>query len=94
MSTGGRSILALPATASGGTRSRITPCLPAGVPVTLPRADVDWIVTEYGAVCLRHASVQQRAERIISIAAPKFREELDRAWHTNMRKARSDGRKQ
>lgn len=94
LSTGGRSILALPATASGGTRSRITPCLPAGVPVTLPRADVDWIVTEYGAVCLRHASVQQRAERIISIAAPKFREELERAWHSNMRRTQSYGRKQ
>ncbi len=94
LSEGGRSILALPATAGGGTISRITPCLPAGVPVTLPRADVDWIVTEYGAVCLRHATVQQRAERIISIAAPQFRAELACAWHTNMRRARSDGRKQ
>ena len=82
-SNNGRSILALPATARGGTISRIIPWLPAGAPVTVPRADVDCIVTEYGAAYLKHATVQQRAERLINIAAPEFRAALARAWHTS-----------
>ena len=80
LSTNGRSILALPATAKGGKISRITPCLNARVPVTVPRADVDWVVTEYGSARLKHATLRQRAENLIKIAAPKFRDSLARAW--------------
>lgn len=80
LSIEGRSILALPATAKDGSISRITPCLNARVPVTVPRADVDWVVTEYGSACLKHATLQQRAEKLINIAAPKFRDTLSRAW--------------
>ena len=86
LSEQGRSILALPATARQGTISRITPSLGSSVPITINRADIDWIVTEYGAACLKHATIQQRANRLIEIAAPKFRTELANAWEMNCRK--------
>ena len=79
-SDGGRSILALPATMRGGSQSRIVPCLSAGIPVTVTRSDVDWIVTEFGGAHLRHATVDQRADRLIAIAAPQFRDALANAW--------------
>ncbi|MEN0000663.1 MAG: acetyl-CoA hydrolase/transferase C-terminal domain-containing protein [Pseudomonadota bacterium] len=79
-SPGGRSILALPATASGGTRSRIVPRLTKDTPVTVARSDPDWIVTEFGAANMRFATVEERAQRLIAIAAPRHREELSRAW--------------
>jgi acyl-CoA hydrolase len=79
-SDGGRSILALPSTAARGTESRIVPRLSPRDPVTVARADVDWVVTEHGAVNLRHATLDERAERLISIAEPRFRNELARAW--------------
>lgn len=79
-STGGRSILALPSTAKRGSVSRILPHLPAGTPVTLPRSDADLVVTEHGVADLRNASVDQRAERLIAVAAPTFRPHLSDAW--------------
>lgn len=79
-SAGGRSILALPATARNGTVSRILPFLSAGTPVTVARGDADLIVTEYGIADLRHGSVEQRAERLIGISAPAFRRTLSDAW--------------
>jgi acyl-CoA hydrolase len=79
-SDGGRSILALPSTAGRGAESRIVPRLSPRDPVTVARADVDWVVTEHGAVNLRHATLDERAERLISIADPRFRTELARAW--------------
>ena len=75
---GGRSIIALPATALGGKASRIVPRLET---VTLPRSDADLVVTEHGVADLRGATLNERAERIIAIAAPEYREELSRAWH-------------
>jgi len=42
------------------------------------RADVDLVVTKYGIADLREASIEQRAERLIAIAAPQFRDELAR----------------
>ncbi len=71
---GGIAILALPAL--GGGRSRIVARLPGGTPVSVPRADVDLVITEYGVADLREASLHQRAERLIAIAAPEFREAL------------------
>ncbi|MBP5740452.1 MAG: 4-hydroxybutyrate CoA-transferase, partial [Bacteroidales bacterium] len=47
--------------------------------VVTPRADVNWIVTEYGAVDLFGRSIQERAKLLISIAHPDDREALDRA---------------
>ncbi|SHH06439.1 Acyl-CoA hydrolase [Thermosyntropha lipolytica DSM 11003] len=72
----GKAILALPSTAKNHTISRIVPCLKPGAVVTVGRNDVDYIVTEYGAVRLRGKSQKQRAELLISIAHPNFRDEL------------------
>jgi 4-hydroxybutyrate CoA-transferase len=72
----GRSIIALPATAAKGTRSRIILRLDKKAVVSVPRTDVDYVVTEYGAVRLAHKSTEERAIALISIAAPQFRAEL------------------
>ncbi|SLN75359.1 acetyl-CoA hydrolase/transferase family protein [Oceanibacterium hippocampi] len=81
-SEGGKSILALPSTASGGTVSRIQPTLAAGAPVTVARADADLVVTEFGVARLRHASIDERAEALISIANPSFRDWLRAEWQS------------
>jgi acyl-CoA hydrolase len=81
VSDGGRAILVLPATTSSGCVSRIVPPLVAGVPVSVARSDTDMIVTEYGIADLCEASVDQRAERLIAIAAPQFRNLLANAWY-------------
>ena len=77
-SPGGRSVLAIPATARNGTLSRIVPELSS--PVSVARSDVDMVVSEYGVAELRDAGVEDRAERLIAIAAPAFREGLADAW--------------
>jgi acyl-CoA hydrolase len=79
-SPGGHSIIALPATARGGKLSRITVNL-AG-PVTTARSDVDVIVTEFGAAELKGQTLAERTRRLVAIAHPDFREDLDRAAHT------------
>lgn len=79
-STGGRSIIALPATASGGQISRIVGRLNG--PTSIGRADIDTVVTEYGAAELCDLSMDARAEALISIAAPQFRNELSDSWAT------------
>jgi acyl-CoA hydrolase len=76
-SRGGKSIIALPATARGGKISRITATLTEPV-VTTARSDVDIVVTEYGAAHLRGRSLEERARRLIAIAHPDFREPLER----------------
>jgi acyl-CoA hydrolase len=76
-SPGGRSIIALPATAKGGTLSRIVTTLSG--PVTTARSEVDVIVTEFGAAELKGRSLAERAKQMIAIAHPDFRAELDRA---------------
>jgi acyl-CoA hydrolase len=78
-SPGGRSIIALPATAKGGKISRITAALSG--PVTTARSDVDVIVTEFGAAELKGQTLAERARRLVKIAHPDFREELDRTAH-------------
>lgn len=75
-SKGGVPIIALPATAKGGTVSRIVPTLASGAGVVTPRADAHWVITEFGAVNLRGLSLRERAEALISIAHPRFRETL------------------
>lgn len=76
LSPGGRSITVLPSTARGGSVSRIVSMFPEGQIVSLPRTYVDYVVTEYGIAALAGASEQARAEMLIEIAHPKFREEL------------------
>ncbi|EKN4209676.1 itaconate CoA-transferase RipA/Ict [Yersinia ruckeri] len=74
MSRGGRSIITTRSTAVKGSISRIVPCLNG--PVTTPRTDTHYIVTEYGAVNLKGLSSTERALRIIELAHPIFREQL------------------
>lgn len=75
-SKGGKPIIALPATAKNDTISRIVPMLDPGAGVVTSRGDVHYIVTEFGVAYLHGRSVRQRAEALIEIAHPKFREEL------------------
>lgn len=75
-SRGGKSIIALPSTAKGGTVSRLAPTLAAGAGVVTTRADVDFVVTEWGVASLKGRSVRERALALISIAHPRFRAEL------------------
>jgi acyl-CoA hydrolase len=83
-SKNGRSIIALYSTAMAknphtGEReeiSKIVPVLKPGAIVSLSRNDVDYVVTEHGVVQLRGYTVVQRAQALISIAHPKFRDEL------------------
>jgi len=75
-SPGGHAIIALPATARGGTVSRITARLSG--PVTTARSEVDVIVTEFGAAELKGQPLAERARRLTAIAHPGFREELER----------------
>jgi acyl-CoA hydrolase/GNAT superfamily N-acetyltransferase len=71
----GKSILMLTATTKGGKKSRIVPML-SDTAIVVPRGDVHYVVTEYGAVNLFGKSLQERALALISIAHPDFREEL------------------
>lgn len=80
LSPGGRSVLALPATARGGRASRIVAGLAPGTPVAVSRADVDFVVTEHGVADLREASLETRARRLLAIAAPEFRDRLAQDW--------------
>lgn len=73
----GRSFVALRSTARSGTVSRIVSRLSGGT-VTDPRNDVHFVVTEHGCVNLKGLSIRQRARALISIAAPEFREGLER----------------
>lgn len=78
---GGKPIIALPATAQGGKTSRIATVLKSGAGVVTTRADVHYIVTEFGIAYLHGKNLRERAEALIAIAHPDFREELSRAAH-------------
>lgn len=80
LSAGGRSIVALNATHHGGKGTRIVPCLNENAITSISRVDVDHVVTEYGVANLSGASVHERARAIIGVAAPQFRDDLERAW--------------
>jgi 4-hydroxybutyrate CoA-transferase len=73
---GGKSIIALPSTAVRGTISRICRNLDEGAAVTTLRNDVHYVVTEYGIANLRGKNLEQRAEALIAIAHPDFRDAL------------------
>ena len=72
----GKSIIACYAKAKGDTVSTIVPVLPLGSAVSLHRAFVDHIVTEYGVAKLRGRTIKERTQALIQIAAPEFRAEL------------------
>lgn len=70
-------------TRSGELKSRILPVLDSGSIVTDTRANVHYLVTEYGIVNLKGLSTWEKAEAIISVAHPQFREELIREAEKN-----------
>jgi len=79
-SEGGKSFICLPSTYNkrGERRSRIVMNLTQGNIVTTTRADMMYVVTEYGIVNLKGKSVPERARALISLAHPDFREGLER----------------
>jgi len=74
----GKAIIALPATAKNGTVSRIVAFLDPGGGVVTSRADVHYVVTEYGIADLFGKSVRRRARELINIAHPSFRGTLEK----------------
>jgi len=85
-SKGGVPIIAMPATARAGVSevkqgklSRIVPMLKQGAGVVTTRNHVHYVVTEYGVADLYGKSIRQRARALIDVAAPQFRDELERA---------------
>jgi acyl-CoA hydrolase len=85
VSEGGRSIISLSSTGDRGRISRIVAALEPGTPVAITRGDIDVVVTEYGAAFLRDTDIDTRAERLIAIASPAFRDSLADAWSRQRR---------
>jgi acyl-CoA hydrolase len=81
---GGRSVIAMPATAGIGKHSRIVARLSG--PTTTARSDADIIVTDFGAAELRGQPLAERVRRMIAIAHPDFREPLEREAHELLRR--------
>lgn len=79
-SKGGQSFICLPSTnkneKTGEVTSNIMLSFPPATPVTVPRADVQYIVTEHGIADMFNRSIEDRIDQMISIAAPDFRDEL------------------
>lgn len=75
-SKGGKSFIALPSTAKNDTINRIVPQLKPGASVTTSRNDVRFVVTEYGVADLFGRSIAERAQALINISHPRFRDEL------------------
>ena len=75
-SKGGKPIIALPSTAKHGEVSRIVPYLKQGAGVVTTRADVKYIVTEYGVANLHGKNLQERTKELINVAHPNFRDDL------------------
>jgi len=86
-SKNGKPIIAIPSTAKGGKISKIVPKLKEGAGVVTTRADVRYVVTEYGVAELWGKSLQERARTLIEIAHPDFREDLEKAaWERKLLK--------
>lgn len=73
MAPGGKTIVAMQATADKGTVSRVVPFLTEGAGATLNRGDIHYVVTEFGIAFLHGKSIRERAMDLIAIAHPKFR---------------------
>jgi acyl-CoA hydrolase len=78
-SKGGMPIITLPSTAKDGTVSRIVPSLRPGAGVVTSRGDVHYVITEHGVAYLHGKTIRQRAEALIAVSDPKFRDDLERA---------------
>ncbi len=76
-SKGGKPIIAVSSTAKGGTLSRIVPMLKPGAGVVTSRADVHYVVTEFGVANIFGKNLRERAEALIRIAHPDFQGELE-----------------
>ena len=84
MSKGGKPIIVLPSTRENGTVSNIVPHLDEGAGVVLSRADVHYVVTEWGVAFLHGKTIRERVIELICIAHPKFRQTLlDKAKELN-----------
>lgn len=81
MAKGGKSIIAIPSTAAKGKLSRIVPFIDQGSAITTSRNDVHYVVTEYGIANLKGKTLRERAEALIDIAHPDFREDLMAEYH-------------
>lgn len=79
MAEHGQSFIVLHSTAADDSVSRIVPQLHPGAAVTTFKNIVDRVVTEYGVAELRGSSIRERTQRLIAIAHPKFRDELERS---------------
>jgi acyl-CoA hydrolase len=81
-SDSGRSLICLPSTVNieGQRVSRISALLQPGACITTPRHEVDVVVTEFGAAELAQRSEEERADALIAIAHPEFRDALRKAW--------------
>jgi acyl-CoA hydrolase len=75
-SKGGKPIIALPSTADKGKVSRIVPMLNPGAGVVTSRGLIRYVVTEYGVAYLHGHTIRERAQALIQIAHPDFRNEL------------------
>jgi acyl-CoA hydrolase len=82
-SKGGKPIIALPSTTRDGKISRIVAQLKPGAGVVTTRADVHDVVTEYGVASLHGRNLVQRAEALLAIAHPDFRDELEAVLREN-----------
>lgn len=76
LTTNGVGIIALNSTASNDNISTIVPSLYSDAAVSTSKNDIDYVVTEYGAARLKGKTINERVEALISIAHPKFRDEL------------------
>ncbi|MEM7466783.1 MAG: acetyl-CoA hydrolase/transferase C-terminal domain-containing protein [Pseudomonadota bacterium] len=77
--TDGISIIALPSSTHDGKHSKIVANLPTGGVVTVPRYCTDYVVTEYGIAKLKGRDLHRRAEALVEIAHPNFRDSLAEA---------------
>ncbi len=73
---GGKSIIAVPSTASGGKVSRIVSSLYEGTAVTTTRNEVDFVITEFGVAQLSGKTNLERLKALVSISHPDFRDEI------------------
>ena len=87
LSEGGKPIIALPSVTSKGM-SRIVASFKPGAGVVTTRGHVHYVVTEYGVVNLYGQNLEQRAKKLISIAHPDHRENLEREFYDRFRKQR------
>jgi acetyl-CoA hydrolase len=82
-SNGGKPIIALPSTTKDGKNSKIVTQLKPGAGVITNRADVHYVVTEYGVAQLFGKSIRQRVKELVNIAHPQFRDELQKYARDN-----------